>query len=68
LGRRIEIVRKIGKLKSNQAAPVLDPDRERRMMIQRKEWGKLLNLPEELVEELFAVILRHSTRIQAEKL
>ena len=68
LGRRIEIVRKIGKLKSNQAAPVLDPDRERRMMIQRKEWGKLLNLPEELVEELFAVILRHSTHIQAEKL
>jgi prephenate dehydrogenase len=68
LGRRIEIVRKIGKLKSNQAAPVLDPDRERRMMIQRKEWGKLLNLPEELVEELFTVILRHSTHIQAEKL
>ncbi len=68
LGRRIEIVRRIGKLKSNQAAPVVDPDRERRMMIQRKEWGKLLNLPEELVEELFAVILRQSSRIQAEKL
>jgi prephenate dehydrogenase len=68
LGRRIEIARKIGKLKSNLAAPVLDPDRERRMMLQRKEWGKLLNLPEEFVEELFAVILKHSTRIQAEKL
>jgi prephenate dehydrogenase len=68
LGRRIEIVRKIGKLKMNQAAPVLDPDREKRMMLQRREWGKLLNLPEEFVEELFAVILKHSTRIQAEKL
>jgi prephenate dehydrogenase len=68
LGRRIEIVRKIGKLKTNQAAPVIDPDRERRMMLQRKEWGKLLSLPEELVQEFFAVILKHSTRIQAEKL
>jgi prephenate dehydrogenase len=68
LARRVEIVRQIGKLKTNQSAPVVDPDRERRMMLQRKEWGKLLNLPEELVEELFAVILRHSTRIQAEKL
>jgi prephenate dehydrogenase len=68
LARRIEIVRQIGKLKSNQSAPVVDLDRERRMMLQRKEWGKLLNLPEEMVEELFAVILRHSTRIQAEKL
>jgi prephenate dehydrogenase len=63
LGRRIEIARKIGKLKTNQSAPILDPDREKRMMVQRKEWGKLLSLP-----ELFAVILRHSSRIQAEKL
>ncbi len=68
LGRRIEIVRKIGKLKTNQAAPILDPDREKRLMLQRKEWGKLLNLPEELVEELFGVILKQSTRIQTEKL
>jgi chorismate mutase len=68
LGRRIEIARKIGKLKTNQSAPILDPDREKRMMVQRKEWGKLLSLPEDFVEELFAVILRHSSRIQAEKL
>jgi prephenate dehydrogenase len=68
LGRRIEIARKIGKLKVNQAAPVFDPDRERRMMIPRKEWGKSLSLPEELVAELFAVILKHSSGIQAGKL
>jgi prephenate dehydrogenase len=68
LGRRIEIARKIGKLKTNQSAPILDPDREKRMMVQRKEWGKLLSLPEDFVEELFAVILRHSSRIQSEKL
>jgi prephenate dehydrogenase len=66
LGRRIEIVRKIGKLKSSQSAPILDPDREKRMMVQRKEWGKLLNLPQEFVDDLFAVILKHSSRIQSE--
>ena len=64
LGHRIEIARKIGKLKVNQAAPVVDPDRERRMMAPRREWGKSLSLPEDLVEELFAVILKHSSRIQ----
>jgi prephenate dehydrogenase len=66
LGRRIEIVRKIGKLKMDQAAPVVDPDREKRMMLQREEWGKSLSLPKDLVDELFAVILRHSSRMQAE--
>jgi prephenate dehydrogenase len=65
LGHRIVIARKIGKLKVNQAAPVVDPDRERRMMAPRREWGKSLSLPEELVEELFAVILKYSSRIQA---
>jgi chorismate mutase len=68
LGHRIEIARRIGKLKMNQAAPVVDPDRERRMMLQRREWGKSLSLPESLIEELFAVILKHSSRIQAGKI
>ncbi len=60
LGRRLEIVRKIGRLKMHQAAPVMDTDRERRMMLQRGEWGKSLGLPDELIAELFEVIVRHS--------
>ena len=68
LGHRIDIARKIGKMKLTQAAPVVDPDRERRMMLEREEWGKSLGLPRDLVEELFAVILKHSSHIQAEKL
>jgi prephenate dehydrogenase len=68
LGHRIDTARKIGKLKMNQSAPVVDPDRERRMMAVRAEWGKSLGLPPDLVEDLFAVILKHSSRIQAEKL
>ena len=64
LGHRIEIARKIGKLKKHQETPVTDPDRERRMMRQREEWGKSLGLPGDLVEELFSVIIKHSSRIQ----
>jgi prephenate dehydrogenase len=67
LGHRIDAVRKIGKIKMNQAAPVVDPDRERRMMIEREEWGKSLGLPQELIAELFSVIMKHSSRIQAER-
>jgi prephenate dehydrogenase len=68
LGHRIDVVRRIGKLKMNQAAPVIDPDREKRMMAPREEWGKALGLPSELIEDLFAVILKHSSRIQSDKL
>jgi prephenate dehydrogenase len=64
LGHRIEIARKIGKLKMYQDKPVTDPDRERRMMRQREEWGKSLGLPGDLVKELFALIIKHSSRIQ----
>ena len=64
LARRFDAVRKIGKLKANQAAPVVDADREKRMMVERRDWGKSLGLPEEMVEELFAVILKHSSRLQ----
>ena len=66
LGHRIDAVRRIGKLKMNQSAPVVDPDREKRMMVQRTEWGTSLGLPHDLIEELFAVILKHSSRIQSD--
>lgn len=65
LGRRMQAAAKIGKLKLHQAAPVHDPERERRLMHQRSEWGKSLGLSQELIDELFALILRHSNRIQA---
>ncbi len=67
LGHRAQAVRKIGKLKMNQNVPVLDPDREKRMLLQRKEWGKSVGLPAELIDELFVLILRHSSQIQAQK-
>jgi prephenate dehydrogenase len=64
LARRVETARRIGKIKKNQSAPVTDPDRERRMLKQRSDWGKALGLSDELIDDLFAVILKHSTRVQ----
>lgn len=66
LGHRIDIARRIGRLKKRQSAPVTDGEREKRMMFERRDWGQSLGLPEELVDELFAVIIRHSVRIQSE--
>jgi prephenate dehydrogenase len=65
VAHRTHAVRKIGKLKMHQAAPVHDPDREKRMLRERAEWGKALGLPQDLIDELFAVILKHSARTQA---
>ena len=64
LARRFDAVRKIGKLKAHQSTPVVDSDREKRMMVERRDWGKSLGLPEEMISELFAVILKHSSRLQ----
>jgi chorismate mutase len=64
LARRFDAVRKIGELKKRQSAPVLDPDREKRMLAERHDWGKSLGLPKEMIDELFAVILKHSSRLQ----
>ena len=67
LGQRIQTAGKIGRLKKNQASPVVDPDRERRMMLQREAWGESLGLPKEMVEELFSIIIKYSTQIQSRK-
>jgi prephenate dehydrogenase len=67
LAHRVEAARRIGKIKAGQSAPFTDPDREMRLLEKRKEWGKALNLPEAMIADLFAVILKHSTRIQMDK-
>jgi prephenate dehydrogenase len=68
LAHRIDAARKIGKLKMYQSAPVTDPEREKRMMVQRRDWGKSLGLPEDMIDDLFAVIVKHSSRIQVSEM
>ena len=68
LAHRIDAARKIGKLKMYQSAPVTDPEREKRMMVQRRDWGKSLGLPEDMIDDLFAVIVKHSSRFQVSEM
>jgi prephenate dehydrogenase len=65
LRTRMLAARKIGKLKISQDAPIHDPDRERRMLFERSGWASLLGIPQELVDDLFGVILKHSIQVQA---
>ena len=65
IAQRMQVAARIGKLKKRQEAPVFDAERERRMMLKRREWGDSLDLPADLIDELFAVILKHSSRLQA---
>lgn len=64
LGNRLNAVRKIGTIKQSAAMPVGDPDRERKLMTARLEWARALDVPEEAVEELFQVIMKHSRKMQ----
>jgi prephenate dehydrogenase len=65
LSDRFRAVRRIGDLKADQTAPVYDPDRERRLMNARHEWGKALGIPTELIDDLFEVVLRYSKDLQS---
>lgn len=66
LAERMRVARAIGELKAEQGLPVLDPERERRLRAQRREWGRSLALPVELVEDVFARIVAHSRQVQEE--
>ncbi len=65
LGSRMKVVRMLGRLKRQQETPVVDLEREQQLRKKREKWGESLNLPRELVEDLFSVILAHSSRSQA---
>lgn len=67
LGNRMRVVKKIGKLKSDRNTPVHDPAREQRVLTQRAQWAAALDLPDDLVMELFEVIMNHSKKMQSEK-
>ncbi|MCP4675971.1 MAG: prephenate dehydrogenase/arogenate dehydrogenase family protein [Deltaproteobacteria bacterium] len=65
LSDRMRSVRQMGELKADQDAPVYDPGRERRLLNARREWGRALGIPSDLIDELFEVIVRHSRNMQS---
>ncbi len=64
LSDRISTVKQVGKLKSAQSTAVHDPDRERRLLAARREWGGALGIPAALIDDLFEVIVKHSRAMQ----
>jgi chorismate mutase len=67
LSERLRAVGEMGRLKRGTDAPVRDPDRERRLLAERQRWGRALDLPADLVEQLFEAILDQSREIQQRK-
>ncbi len=61
---RFQVVREIGNQKKHAGAEVMDSDRERTLMQDRKHWAQALDLPTDLVDELFQVIVKHSKQLQ----
>ncbi len=59
LGKRLDAVKKLGKVKKDYAAPVYDSDRERRVMAERMRLASSLGIPESLVESVFESIIDH---------
>lgn len=64
LGDRMRAAKQIGDIKREKGALVYDPHRERSLLIARRQWGQALGLSDELIDELFEVLLRHSKKMQ----
>lgn len=67
LGKRMEIVTEIGKLKRRQNISLLQPHRWEEIVASRIGAGKMQNLSEEFVFQLFEAIHEESIRHQAKK-
>jgi chorismate mutase/prephenate dehydrogenase len=65
LARRMEIVRDLSAVKRAEGRRVRDPERERAVLEDRTRQGQARQLPPELVESLFRVVLRGSREYQA---
>lgn len=65
LGERLQAVRRIGALKQEVGAVVLDPVREAQLLARWRTWGRESGVPPELLEPLFATIVGHSRKAQA---
>jgi chorismate mutase/prephenate dehydrogenase len=65
LAQRMAIVRELSAVKRAEGRRVRDPERERAVLADRTRHGELRQLPAELIESLFRVVLRGSREYQA---
>jgi chorismate mutase/prephenate dehydrogenase len=66
LARRREVVKALGEVKGYARLPAVDFDREEQMRARRLNQAMELNLPTDLVEKLYAIIIAESRLLVAE--
>jgi prephenate dehydrogenase len=64
--RRATLAQRAGRAKAQLGQPIADPDREARLLAERRAWAEALHLDPEGVEELFRAVLQFSRRAQRE--
>jgi len=64
LARRATLARRAGKAKAELGHPIVDSEREARVLAGRRAWAESLHLDPDEVDELFRAILRFSRRAQ----
>ncbi|HZJ56491.1 MAG TPA: prephenate dehydrogenase/arogenate dehydrogenase family protein [Myxococcaceae bacterium] len=64
--RRAALAQRAGRAKAHLGQPIVDPEREARLLAERRTWAEALHLDPEDIEELFRAVLRFSRRSQRE--
>ncbi len=64
LARRATLARRAGKAKAELGHPIVDTQRETRLLAERRAWAESMQLDPDAIDELFRAILRFSRRAQ----
>lgn len=64
LGRRIDIVRKIGKIKKKLGNKVKDKQREKKVITSLTEQSKKHKIDQSLIKKIWKVLFEHSYKIE----
>ena len=64
LAKRMELARKVGRLKARHGIPIRQPEREKALLAHRVALGKKKGLNDKLVADMYMKILAESRRQQ----
>jgi chorismate mutase len=64
LGKRMDLARKIGKIKRKEGIQVRDYEREHQVLTAIREYARLHDLPEKYIEQVFELIIKASREEQ----
>lgn len=64
LARRVHLSRRAGSIKAVHGKSVRDPQRERTLLEQRRQWAREQDLEPDFMDDVFAAVLRFSRAVQ----